>query len=43
MVEASVIETGDAEGLADTMRRAMANCGYTDLKSFQKADLMVTP
>ncbi len=41
MVDAAMITGGDAEDLADPLRRAMATCGYTDLKSFQKAEVVV--
>ena len=43
MVGTESVENSAAEGLAELLRRAMATCGYTDLKSFQKADLMVAP
>jgi len=41
MVDAGVVVGADAVDLAGPLRRAMATCGYTDLKSFQKAELVV--
>lgn len=43
MVDASVIVGPDpsAEDLAGDLREAMAVCGYTNLKDFQKAEVMI--
>ena len=43
MVDASVLVGPDpsAEDLAGDLREAMAVCGYTDLKDFQKAEVMI--
>ncbi len=41
MVDARVVTGADAADLAGSLRRAMATCGYTDLKSFQEAEVVV--
>lgn len=37
----AVLVDGDGSGLADGLRSTMALCGYTDVKSFQKAEVVV--
>ena len=43
MVDTSVLDDADprAQDLASNLREAMALCGYTDLKGFQKAEVVV--
>ena len=42
LVDAAAIAAPDAEqGIDQTLRRSMAACGYTDVKSFQKAEVVV--
>ena len=36
-------DSGAATNLVGGLRRIMAKCGYTDLKSFQKVDVTVRP
>ena len=37
----AVMIDGDVSGYADALRSTMALCGYTDVKSFQKAEVVV--
>ena len=41
LVDASVLLNGESADLVDNVRLAMATCGYTDLKAFQKAEVVV--
>lgn len=37
----AVVADGDTTGFGDALRSTMALCGYTDVKSFQKAEVVV--
>jgi IMP dehydrogenase len=37
----AVMVDGDVSGYPDALRSTMAFCGYTDVKSFQKAEVVV--
>ena len=37
----AVVADGDTAGFADALRSTMALCGYTDVKSFQKAEVVI--